>query len=554
MKYPLVFLLLLTTVALAFSSEPDKYWLFFRDKGQALQKVNWNTVEDQLSERAKWRRAKVKGDTESLVDETDVPVYQPYINELRAHGYEPIVISKWLNAVSVYGDAETLQRIQLPFIEKIQPVGHGKRHPVTFNTLKKTPATDLSTILDYGPSLTQNEMMRVPTIHAYGFAGQGVLIAVFDSGFSLQPTAFDALDVVATYDFIHDDENVELEEGDSSGAENHGTIVLSALAGYDPGNLIGPAFQSSYLLAKTEDVGSETEIEEDYWIAAAEWAESRGADIITSSLGYIDWYEYEDMDGETAPITIAADMAFDKGVVVITSAGNEGDDAWFHITAPADGKNVIAVGAVNSLGDLAAFSSRGPTSDGRIKPEVVAMGVNTVVVYPGNRYGTANGTSLSCPMITGVAGLILSAHPELTPTQVRQALIQSADKLTQPSNEYGFGLVDALDAVNYGGVINEPAEETKLISTSPNPFSYHMHSGLIFKFDLKEKRSLTIELYNILGQYIDVIVETTLPGGRELPVLWNGQTSSYQTLAAGIYFYRIHLGDETLTGKFTLLP
>ena len=373
----MAFLAILLMFSLSsFAAEGEKYWIFFEDKGPALNKADWQAVEDQLSERALWRRAKVIK-SGPLVNLTDVPVYQPYIETLAQFDVEPVVVSKWLNAISAHISVEKLADIQeLSFVQRLQPVARAKRRPVPEPEVLPKPSVPARPFaLDYGASITQNEQIKVPELHSIGITGEDVLIGVFDTGFTLEHEALESINIVASYDFINDDDIVDNEEGEPLSQNSHGTKVLSILAGFFEGELIGPAFNSDFLLAKTEDVSSETQVEEDYWIAAAEWAEQLGADIISSSLGYIDWYEYEDMNGRTAPITLAADLAMDKGVVVITSAGNEGNDRWFYITAPADGFDVIAVGAVSPTGTIAGFSSRGHTVDGRIKPEVVAMGV-----------------------------------------------------------------------------------------------------------------------------------------------------------------------------------
>jgi hypothetical protein len=215
--------------------------------------------------------------------------------------------------------------------------------------------------------------------------------------------------------------------------------------------LIGPAFGADFALAKTEIKLSETQIEEDNWVAGVEWADDLGADIVSSSLGYQDWYTYEDMDGNTALCTIAADLAVSKGIVVVNSAGNERITTWYHIIAPADGDSVIAVGAVDLQGGLASFSSAGPTFDGRIKPDVVARGVQTYCAWANGGYGGASGTSLSAPLVAGVCALLLEIHPDWTPIQVREALWHTASQADDPDNLYGYGIANAAEAsgLNY---------------------------------------------------------------------------------------------------------
>lgn len=548
-------LLLIVVYGTVIAEEEEKYWLFFTDKGPGLYKAELSLLEEQLDERIKWRRAKVTNPGDPLLDETDLPIYRGYIEKLTIQGIEIEVASKWLNAVSAYLTAEEVDNCaELDFIKSVQKVLRAKKMPLInepeFFTKPDDQTSSLS--LDYGPSLEQNEQIRIPDVHDAGITGKNVLIAVFDTGYNLDNSALANIDIVATYDFINNDENVDNEEGDQYDQNRHGTQVLSIIGGYAQGELIGPAFDAGFLLAKTEDIRSETQVEEDNWIAAAEWAEARAADIITSSLGYLDWYEYEDLNGQTAPITLAADMAVKKGIVVITSAGNEGDNRWYYVTAPADGFDVIAVGAVNAAGILAGFSSHGPTYDGRIKPEVVAMGVGCYFAYPGSGYGRGNGTSYSCPLVAGTAALILSAHPQLTPQQVRQALIQTAAQATRPDNDYGFGLINALDAVNYHGVVTDPAESNRLVAVYPNPFSYHAHSAIFFSLDLAEENPVKIDLYNILGHFYGTAINTVLPGSKNRPVRWRPIVSG-KNLPSGVYFYRVRIGSFTQTGKFIIV-
>jgi serine protease AprX len=228
------------------------------------------------------------------------------------------------------------------------------------------------------------------------------------------------------------------------------------LGGFEEGQLIGPAYAAGFILAKTENTFSETPVEEDNWAAAAEWAEALGADVISTSLGYLEYdspftsYSFADMNGETAISTRAANLAASLGVVVVASAGNSGFDAAHNtLGAPADGRGVIAAGAVDPLGTRAFFSSVGPTADGRIKPDVAAQGVSVKVASPTSPslYGLAAGTSFSCPLTAGVAALVIQAHPEYTPQQVADALRTTAGQASRPDNLLGYGIVNAAAAV-----------------------------------------------------------------------------------------------------------
>jgi subtilisin family serine protease len=257
--------------------------------------------------------------------------------------------------------------------------------------------------------------------------------------------AFHRLKILDRRDFVNGDRNVSnlRDRGDG----DHGARVLSVLGGFAGGELVGPAYGATFLLAKTEDTESETPIEEDNWAAAAEWAEARGADVISSSL-----YSFEDMDGATAVTTIVAQMAAERGVVVVVSAGNQGFDPEHNtLGAPADGDLVLSIGAVDSFGARADFSSVGRTADGRIKPDVMAQGVLVKTANPRTRdqYVLSDGTSFSCPLAAGVAALVLQAHPDWTVDRVRRAMRSTADGAAHPDRLMGWGVLDALEAVTF---------------------------------------------------------------------------------------------------------
>ena len=423
-----------------FAGTSDRYWIFLTDKKPESNLLQLDNRESFVSERALTKRKKR---AEKMgPDERDNPVSSDYIRQLINLGVRIHQESRWLNAVNCYLNGIELQELEkLRFVRKIQPV---KSYQRIRNLPETSTPLSQSENLDYGLSFNQNEMIGIPAAHSFGFHGENVLIAVFDTGFILDHEAFKDLRVVATWDFVNDDENVENESGDLSQQHNHGTEVLGVLAGYQPGKIIGPAYASDFILAKTEDLKSETHAEEDYWIAAAEWAESHGADMISSSLDYILDYSYEDMDGNTTLITKAADIAVEKGIAVFNSAGNEGVSAWKYIAAPADGNYVIAMGGVRPDETSWPTSSRGPTADGRIKPDLMAQGqwVNTVNPLTSDGYISISGTSFSCALGSGAGAILLSAMPGLSPITLRDLLIQYATHYTAPDNIHGYGLID----------------------------------------------------------------------------------------------------------------
>lgn len=476
MRHRLTIIILALILIPAVGWGQKKYWIFFKDKGYSEnQKYDLiNSEKEKLSERALSRRAKVLPENQ-IINEDDLPLAQPYLENLNSLGIKPIVKSRWLNAISAKLTSDQISQVeQLVFVSRIKPVLQFKRE-LPQEPLIKFLARPQLYKFDYGPSLDQNEIMHVPEVHDLGLDGSGVIVGMLDTGFNYKiPEAFARLDVIAEYDFINNDSTTQNEpdDDDAPDQQNHGTNTLSVLGGFKEGQLIGSAFGASFLLAKTEDVRSETPIEEDYWVAGIEWLERMGADVVNSSLGYNDWYTYEDMNGKTAVTTIAADKAVEKGVVVVNSNGNEGNNKWHYMIAPADGFNVISAGAVYNTGQLVGFSSRGPTYDGRIKPDVVAMGSNVYAAQPATLdvYSGVSGTSFSSPLTAGVAALILQAHPYLTPFQVRDALRETADRAQNPDNDYGWGLVNAYEAIFYQGLF---------FSSMPDIFSNEQSGHLV---------------------------------------------------------------------------
>ncbi len=434
-------------------------WVFFTDKNiftddQFAQAAS--TIE--LTDEARSRRAKVGLDHVTF---GDLPVYQGYIDQVSASGATMRRASRWLNAASFRAPVTAIDAInELPFVAKIRPVATFIREPVETSPVPLEPIyiSPEKSALDYGISFGQLDQINVPAVHDQGFNGSGVIVGMFDTGYRKDheafATAYTEGRVLAEWDFIFDDGNTQNEVDDSSNQHNHGTITWSVLGGQVSGRLYGPAYGASFILAKTEYVPTETQVEEDNWAAAVEWADSFGADVISSSLSYSDWYTYADYDGETAVTTIAANTATAYGIVVANSMGNSGP-ASGTLGAPADAFEILSVGAVNSSGGIANFSSRGPTADGRIKPEVCAQGVSTysASAFSTSTYTYASGTSLSCPLTAGCAAVLLSARPSLTPQMVRLALMHTASQADDPDNTYGWGIIDLAAALDWGAKI-----------------------------------------------------------------------------------------------------
>ncbi|MCA9731352.1 MAG: S8 family peptidase [Deferribacteres bacterium] len=443
----------------------SKYWIYFTDKGPEMvtkSPAAYKSAGKRISDKALKRRAKVKSSTE-LLDEFDLPVYEGYLSTISERAKEIIVVSRWLNACSAFLSESDIALIeQLPFVKKVRSVHQlvvPPRESISNTALEKIAKIQEETMYDYGSSIDQITQINVHKLHNADIVGKGVLLGLLDSGFKYDKhPALIGLDIVAAYDFVFNDANTSNEDGDDPEQHDHGTQVLSVAAGFAPGQLIGPAFKSQILLAKTEDLRSETPAEEDYWVEGIEWMEAQGVDIASSSLGYSDFddpftdYSWSDLDGNTAIITKAAQIAVDKGVVVVTSAGNEGNKTWRYIAPPADARDAIAVGAVEKSGVRSSFSSVGSPFLSHIKPDVMAMGTGVTMVDPNSTgYTTANGTSFSAPLVAGVVAQMLGVHPELTPLQVIEALHSTASQAYSPDSLYGWGIVDAERAVTYWG-------------------------------------------------------------------------------------------------------
>jgi serine protease AprX len=540
-------------------------WVFFKDKGNDLNKF-YSTSNRVVSDLSLKRRAKVR-DKSSLIDYSDLPVNNEYISKLQSEGFNLKQISKWFNGVSGFITKNEINNLLLmPFVERSDIVYKFKKIPEIIksvknlnnsNTIYKLNGIDS---LNYGPSLTQLKQINVPALHNLGYSGQGVTICIMDAGVSLlSHEAFANTQIIATYDFVNHRTYIGNDQG-GHGEGSHGTMTLSLIGGYKPGQLIAPAYSSKFILAKTENTDSESPVEEDNWIAAMEWADSIGVDVTSTSLGYLTFddsvsqfsYTWQSMNGKTARITKGAVLAARKGIVVVNSAGNEGFDPDHNtLDAPADADSIITVGAVTSTGDRSSFSSVGNTVDGRIKPDVMAMGSGDYVADPSttNLYDYGDGTSFSCPLTAGVCAQLLSYNPNLTPVQIRDAVRNTASQHSSPDRLMGWGIIDALAALNYAknisGDSNNPVfpSDYILYQNYPNPFNPNTK----IKYYIPRGSLVKITLYNILGIQIKTIYnEYSSPGDHELIL-------DASNLPSNIYFVNFSAGGYQKTIKITLL-
>ncbi len=513
-----------------------RYWICFKDKGPFKPGDSFEPGTDgykaaigELTDKAIWRRSKVLSPGK-IAGYNDIPVYSNYVSGIKDLGAIPHAVSKWLNAVSIMAKKDLLDKIRLlPYVEKIEGV-HFLEY-VKYPSGKKNTFLLKDTSLqkdkyDYGISYWQNQQINVPKLHNMGVTGYGVSVGMCDDGFNWRKhVALRTRNVKGEFDWIYKDDSVQFQEEpnqlpeDDWDQDGHGTATMSTLGGFYEGEIIGPAFDVSFYLSKTEKSVTETPIEEDFWLEGVEWMESMGVDVISSSLIYKPFdlphnqYTYKDMDGKTTITVRAAELAASLGVVMVNSMGNEYHYGEPSIVSPPDGEHVIAVGAVDSAGKIAIFSSNGPTSDGRIKPDVVAMGVDVYTAvsysttYDTNGYTFSSGTSFAGPLTAGVCALMLSVHPELTPAQIMEALKTTANNKDNPNNIYGWGLVNAYDAILHSGMIISNKPE---ISKTADGYSFIVHVNsknrigedgvsLFYSIEGNEFKSLTMNLIEKTG-------------------------------------------------------
>ena len=418
-----------------------KYRICLKDKAATEYRID--KPEAYLSPKAIARRVR-----QGLpIDSTDLPVCAKYVDEIRQAGVRVLLTGKWENFVTVScNDTTVLERIaSLPFVRSVEKVwtrpaegkrGDGQRDTL-INRLDSLPNRY------YGAGEAQIQLSQGDKLHEAGFRGKGMTIAVIDAGYhnADRITALANAKVLGTKDFVNSTEDIYAEQ-------KHGLSVWSCMAMNRPEVMVGTAPEASYWLLRSEDDYSEHLVEQDQWAAAVEFADSVGVDVINTSLGYYTFddtsknYTYRQLDGHYALMSRQASRIADKGMVLVCSAGNSGDDSWKKITPPADAENVLTVGAVNKEGVLATFSSVGNTADNRIKPDVVTVGYKADVIGTDGNLTTANGTSFASPILCGMVACLWQACPTLTAKQVIELVRHSGDRADWPDNIYGYGVPD----------------------------------------------------------------------------------------------------------------
>lgn len=383
----------------------------------------------------------------------DVPVEPSYVTQVENLGVTPIAVSKWFNGVFAWvSNAQVSQLEALPFVSEVEsfvrvdgPEVYTPQPDKFANEPIGTIGTDGEMDFDYGVTDEQVKQIKLEYLHNLGFTGEGITIAVMDNGFPGVNSlgAFSYIrnngQIKGGYNFIENNENIYARG-------THGTMVLSTIGAYIENQYVGTAIDADYYLFITENTDHELPDEEVHWISAAERADYLGVDVINTSLGYNEFddprynYVYEDMDGQTAFITRGAQIAAEKGIMVVNSAGNSGNSAWHYITAPADGVDVFTIGAVDQYGISAGFSSYGPSADGRIKPDVTARGRDAAIIRVNGSIDYSNGTSFSSPIMAGAMACFIQANPEVLPSDLRQIVRQTASRYTNPTDQLGYGI------------------------------------------------------------------------------------------------------------------
>ncbi|MGD1047703.1 MAG: S8 family serine peptidase [Candidatus Krumholzibacteriaceae bacterium] len=512
-------------------SDTVAVWVFLADRGAPEKRG----VSLCMSPRAAARRS-LRG--RPGADESDRPVYRAYVDSLRGRVARIRHASRFFNAVSVEADSRGIASLgacgYVKSIDLIASYGRpGLPLPGPRGGFSAAPPAPAARSAEYGLSFAQLNQLGLVSLLDRGYNGSGaaaghapLLIALLDTGFKLDHEALQDVHVEAQWDFVNGDSVVSNQPGDPPGQDEHGTTTLGIIAGRASGRFTGPAWGATYLLAKTEIIDQEIPIEEDHWVAGIEWADSAGADVVSSSLGYIQWYTQEQLDGKTALCTRAAGVAVSHGIVVVNSAGNQGAAG---LVAPADGDSVLAIGAVDTTGAIAYFSSRGPTADGRIKPDFVARGIDAWSVSYTDPAGYAeyNGTSYAAPLVAGACAILLEMHPGWDPIDVRTALRATSSRSAFPGNVYGWGIPDAALASKYAGSFALPG-------AFPNPFA----SETKLQLSLRSPAPVTVRVYDSRGALVKTLVAGR-PVQASLTLTWDGTNDRGERVASGVYFLRI---------------
>ena len=573
--------------AVSVDPSPVAVWLTFTDKGElgaADLVARLIAAEDGLSERARARRLRAR--VSPLVDYDDLPVHADYLGELQQRGFGVVAHSRWLNRAAVRVPGASLADLaDLPFVARIAPVERAYRtaEPAAGGALPARPPApasparswgELPPAIDHGLTLAMLKQINVPAVHDSGYIGTGVLVCILDAGFN-HHDKHEALRGVTIApgmkrDFVGAD-TVVVDTTALIGFR-HGTQVMGCIAGNLPGTYVGSGFGAQFALARTESEPTETPVEMLYWGMGAEWADSLGADLITSSLGYFtfddpaDSYTYADMDGRTTDVSRAARIAAGKGIMMVNSVGNEGATAWHYLIAPSDvaTDSMIAVGAVDQNGVVASFSSYGPNAAGCFKPDLAARGVSDTLVSTGgnpNLYTIGSGTSFSAPLLAGLATCLLQARPSWPPTLIARALRETASRSADPDHRVGWGIPDGLAVLRWdpgaaGLPVSAPIPGFGLRLVGSNP----LRSGdapLRVEFALAAGEPGTgarIRVYDAQGRSIRELFSGVPLCGTTVAVSWDGRRSDGARARPGLYLVTLESQGARRGARVILLP
>ena len=520
-------------------AQSKKFVIYFKDK-QGGNPYTISKPEQFLAARSIQRRKAQN----IILDSTDLPVSPAYLNGLKERGATVLYPLKWVNGAIVEANPDLINAIQdLPFVSNTKALNS----KVKDSPIRKTNKNGIQNI-NYGESITQNSMLGIDSMHAWGFHGENKLIAVLDAGF---------LNVNGHTAFAHIFQNNRLlgtrdlveRDGDVYNDHWHGAAVLSNIGGYMQGNLVGGAYESSYYLIRTEEVRVENEYECAYWVAGLELADSLGADILNSSLGYTTFdtrsldYSITILDGNSTIASKSASMAARKGIVVLNSAGNEGENnswgGW--ISAPADADSILTVGSVTSGQSHSGFSGKGPTADNRIKPDLVALGSGVVIAnaFTNDKTTKENGTSFASPILCGMAAGFWQAHPELNAKQVIELLKKSGSNHESPNNKIGWGVPNFVRAHILAG--SKPALRFPFeIQIYPNP-----SSGNMLYFELIESSAVGIAHFELT----DLRGASILKDEIFFDLANQTKTIDLPFIAPGMYSIKLEMGGKQFLRK-----
>ncbi|UYQ91817.1 S8 family serine peptidase [Chitinophaga horti] len=487
------------------------------------------------------------------IQTSDLPVSPRYVDSLKAvPGVDILYTSRWFNqAVIQVANPAALQKVQtFSFVSATSAIAGRVAAPNGEAAVKFNART---ASYDYGSATGQISIHEGAYLHDKGFTGDGMLIAVLDAGFPGVNTAapFKHLSergrIKGTRDFVSGGNNVYT-------SSTHGTLCLSTMAARSA-QMTGTAPNASYVLLRTEEDGKEQPIEENNWIAGAEYADSIGADVISSSLGYTTFdnpsfnHTYFDLTGDATQITQAADMAAAKGMIVVNSAGNEGNSSWIYITPPADGDSVLAVGAVNAAGQAVSFSGYGPTADGVIKPDVVGVGAGTQLIAPGGQLTAGNGTSYATPIVAGLVTCLWQAFPQRTNMEIINVVKASSSHFQTPEDQIGYGIPNFRMA--YDSLYRRSQQDTAFIrgllkeetlKVTPNPF----YSQLYIYYQSASNEDVHLRLVDNNGK---TLAQRKVFGTEAAYGYYSWQEATFSGLPAGIYYLQFIQGRKKRTAR-----